>query len=57
MLDIYFHRASKEQLDNFLGCHGYHQLANQLHQHEAKLEVAQMLFTIMIGTPHELEDE
>ena len=51
LLDVYLHRASPEQVDNFLKTQCFHLLANQLHQHESTAELAEVCLTIVFGRP------
>ena len=57
LLDIYLHRATKEQEDAFLKVQGFHLLASQLHLHAATTELAEACVTILLGRPHTLDDE
>ena len=54
LLDVYLHRASREQIDHFLKTRCFHLLANQLHQHEATTELAEACLTVVFGRPFSL---
>ncbi|XP_078001240.1 lysosomal-trafficking regulator-like [Glandiceps talaboti] len=57
LLDMYFHRASNEQIQVFLKTKGFYLLANQLHQHGATRELIEACLTITVGQPVSLDDD
>ncbi|XP_023931174.1 lysosomal-trafficking regulator-like, partial [Lingula anatina] len=57
LLDVYFHRATDEQCENFLKIQGFHLLGSQLHQHQATRSLVEACLAMVFGKLHSMIDD